>query len=85
MKQILCAVQDLKADMFKFGNYSVFGSANIAVRVFRTNIAEVPVMRHNPADFRLFKLADVEAETGVIIPLSVPELLADGGTETVKE
>lgn len=81
MNQILVSVCDLKADMFRYGNFSVYASSDLAIRIFKTQLIENSVMRNNKADFRLYKMADVDGTTGKISPLSAPELLYDGGVE----
>lgn len=78
------SVRDNKAGYF----FTPFVSRNdvVAMRDFKAGIADPSSgsVHHYPSDFDLFCLADVDEDTGVVIPEGQPRFICNGGI-TLKE
>lgn len=74
MKRPVYAVRDLRAG--RFGD--PFASINDAVAVRHFSEQCRSVSPHVRSDFELFRVGDLDDESGVMIALSVPAHVADG-------
>nr|UXQ88062.1 MAG: nonstructural protein [Microvirus sp.] len=66
MRHSLYSVQDIKLKSFD----SPFPSANddTAMRLFRRMVENIPTMKDNPEDFKLYNIGAYDLDTGELLP-----------------